>query len=374
MHGRNVSLDTLRSAAIIFVVNCHIASLFTPDGRLSVVQLGGRGVDLFFVLSGWLLGHYLLSELKESVTIELRRFWLRRWLRTLPAYYAMLAFTLAWQLHREQPEPFHWQYLVFAQNYMAHMPYFTISWSLCVEEHFYLAVAPLILLFSRSPRARLLAVPLVLAPAVCRLLGWYGSTEQTHVRYDQCAAGVLLAAVAVYRPVWWRGLCRAAPVLALAGLAATAVNVEERLRDGGRDLQTSAWTLIFSAFVLLANSNDFWRRRARVPGCRFVAERSYALYLVHVEALVVVARLLNYLHVTFLPLAFVLTWGISFLLAEILYRGIERPFMRSRERFSASRSLHAAAPAPAREVAAPTPTVSESVGGVVEALPNASSP
>jgi peptidoglycan/LPS O-acetylase OafA/YrhL len=350
MDRRNVSLDTLRSAAIILVVNCHIASKFA-HGHLRYVQLGGRGVDLFFVLSGWLLGHYLLAELKQTGSLEVRRFWLRRWLRTLPAYYAILALTFAQQFYSYGVGSLHWEFLVFLQNYMVDMhawfsqdssmkviPYFGISWSLCVEEHFYLAVAPLLLLFAKVPRTRLLVVPLLLAPTVCRWLGWYGSGDQTHVRYDQCAAGVVLAATAVFRPGLWRWLCRAAPILALAGLAASAFNVEERLRPGGRDLSTDAWTLIFASFVLLANSNDFWRWRARVPGSRYVAERSYSLYLVHIEALVLVSRLLDRLEVTSLPLAYLLTWIVALAFAEILYRVIERPFMQAREFFGASRS------------------------------------
>jgi peptidoglycan/LPS O-acetylase OafA/YrhL len=358
MDRRNVSLDTLRGAAIVFVINCHIAHFAARDGHLGFVQLGGRGVDLFFVLSGWLLGFYLLTELKQTGTIQLRRFWLRRWLRTLPAYYAMLAFTLAWQYFRFGVGSLHWEYLVFLQNYLPdiethllhnpteHIPYFTISWSLCVEEYFYLAVAPLLLLFARVPRSRLLLVPLLLLPIVCRAAGWYGSTEQTHVRFGQCAAGVLLAAVAIHQPVLWRWLCRAAPVLALAGLVAAITNVVARFHPKGSELWMEAWTLVFSSFVLLANSNDFWRWQARVPGCRFIAERSYALYLVHGEALALVSRLLDRLKIQSLPLSYLLSWTIALLLAEILYRAIERPFMRAREWFDASRSLRLTTPTP----------------------------
>ncbi len=352
MERRNVSLDTLRSAAIVLVVNCHIVARFA-DGRLPAVRLGGKGVDLFFVLSGWLLGHYLLAEVRRTGTVDVRRFWLRRWLRTLPAYYVVLAYTMAWMLFRHGPGSLRWEYLVFAQNYMPELPYFHVSWSLCVEEHFYLVVAPLLLFFAAVPRARFLAVPLLLAPAVCRWTGWYGSDGQTHVRYDQCAAGVVLAAAAVFRPVLWRWLCRAAPLLALVGLAAALENVYARTWSGWPDLGTGAWTLIFASFVLLANSSDFWRWRARVPGCRYVAERSYSLYLIHVEALAIV----SWMKVESLPLAFVLTWGIGLLLAELLYRTVERPLMQARERFAASRSpkLSDARPAPADEPAPALP-------------------
>src|SRR4051794_14167239 len=91
---RNPRLDVLRVAAIVSVVNCHIAAAFHPNGLLGILQLGGHGVDLFFVLSGWLLGKQLCEELRDTGSVDLKRFWLRRWLRTLPAYYAVMSLTI----------------------------------------------------------------------------------------------------------------------------------------------------------------------------------------------------------------------------------------------------------------------------------------
>jgi peptidoglycan/LPS O-acetylase OafA/YrhL len=345
MDRRNVSLDTLRSLAIILVVNCHAATAFDPE-RLYALRGGGHGVDLFFVLSGWLLGHLLFTELKRTGTIDVRRFWLRRWMRTLPAYYAVLLYTFAWQGLGRGNGDLRWCYLCFGQNYLPQMPYFTISWSLCVEEHFYLAVAPLILALFAFPPCRPLLVPLLLAPTVCRWMGWYGNLDQTHVRWDQCAAGVLLAYACVYRPGLWSWLCRLAPALACAGLGVVGYDVAARLNPGAGlpGVPLLAWALAFAALVLLANSSDFWRRRARVPGLRYLAERSYAVYLLHIDALAVVrrlgaSRLLEPLGGFSVPLAFVLTWAVSLALAEVLHRLVERPLIRARERFAASRAV-----------------------------------
>src|SRR6516165_1345813 len=77
---RNPALDVLRSLAIIMVVNCHVAGTFAPAPDQSyskVLQLGGIGVELFFVLSGWLLGRQLCLELADTGTIDVWRFWLR---------------------------------------------------------------------------------------------------------------------------------------------------------------------------------------------------------------------------------------------------------------------------------------------------------
>ena len=150
MKHRNGSMDILRSLAIITVVNCHAGTAFATDPIRSIFGLGGRGVDLFFVLSGWLLGHQLLTELREKGTIEIKRFWLRRWVRTLPAYYAVLLPTYLQQMYKYHELSFNPSFLVFGQTYWSTMPYFGISWSLCVEEHFYLLIAPLLMLLRRG--------------------------------------------------------------------------------------------------------------------------------------------------------------------------------------------------------------------------------
>jgi peptidoglycan/LPS O-acetylase OafA/YrhL len=294
------------------------------------------------VLSGWLLGRQLMRELHDTDTIDLRRFWYRRWLRTLPAYYAVLAFTFAWQLYRGNYD-LCWSYTYFGQTYLTDLPYFGISWSLCVEEHFYLAVAPLMLLFWRVRFSRWLLPVLLALPVVCRVAGWYFHDPgiETHARYDPCALGVLLAAISVARPRLWALLTRLAPVLALVGLIVAGRDAACRLNPqwGLSDQGILAWALIFGSWVLLAAARPNWKI-GRLPGVRYVAERSYALYLLHPEAFAILQKTgaLSF------PVFLALTWVLSLVLAEILYRLVERPGMRLRERFGASRSRAAAPP------------------------------
>jgi peptidoglycan/LPS O-acetylase OafA/YrhL len=346
-HYRYPGLDLLRALAIVLVVNCHAATAFGSRPEYRALQLGGKGVDLFFVLSGWLLGRQLMRELRDTNTIDLRRFWYRRWLRTLPAYYAVLAFTFAWQLARGNYD-LRWSYLFFGQTYLTDLPYFGVSWSLCVEEHFYLAVAPVLLLFWRV-RAALVLLPLLLVlPFVCRSAGWLvhpdGGGIETHARYDPCAVGVLLAAIDVARPRLWAVLRSLAPFLALAGLVAAGRDVACRLNPqwGLGDQGITAWALIFGSWVLLAAARPGWAV-GRLPGVRYVAERSYAVYLLHPEAFALLKKLDGLPFVAFLAL----TWAVSLLLAEVLYRLVERPGMRLRERFGASRTREPAPPAQA---------------------------
>lgn len=339
MKRRNGSLDILRGLAILMVVNCHAVSAYGSSAALYPLQLGGKGVDLFFVLSGWLLGYQLLSELKSSGTVDVSRFWYRRWLRTLPAYYAVLAMTFLWQAAGRGQTDLCWSYLFFGQTYLTDMPYFGVSWSLCVEEHFYLAIAPLLVMFFRYPKTRWLLPVLLLVPPVCRGMGWYGNSTQTHVRWDQCACGVGLAYVAVYRHHLWQRLCRFAPLIALAGLSAAGANVLTRFHPewGAADLGPLPWAMIAVSLVLLGNSSPFWKQRFHLPGARYLADRSYSLYLLHVEAL----ALLKHAPTLPFPVYLALVWIIGLLLAEVLYRAVEQPFMQAREWFAASRTARA---------------------------------
>jgi peptidoglycan/LPS O-acetylase OafA/YrhL len=321
------------------VVNCHVAGTFAPAPDQSyskVLQLGGIGVELFFVLSGWLLGRQLCLELADTGTIDVWRFWLRRWLRTLPAYFAVLALTYVWQVVLKHNWELCWSYLVFLQGYLTDLPYFGVSWSLCVEEHFYLVIAPIFWLVTRA-RALKFVLPLLLViPTVCRSFGWYSHFLESHVRYDPCVVGVLLAAINVFAPRVWSAVGRIAPVLAATGTFALLANFLERAHLGPLRSDWDILTLgfIFGSWVVFATSGGRISRACWLPGARYLADRAYAVYLLHPEALAIVGQIPQ------LPFALrlILTWSISLLLAELLYRIIERPFMQMREKINASRS------------------------------------
>ncbi|HVW70810.1 MAG TPA: acyltransferase [Steroidobacteraceae bacterium] len=333
-HHRDRSLDLLRAMAIVLVVTAHSVLAYGAPPGLAPLQLGGTGVDLFFVLSGWLLGGQLVRELDQTGTVNLQRFWVRRWMRTLPAYYTVLAFTLLQQRIGHPDHPFRPDYLVFLQNYLGPEPFFAVSWSLCVEEHFYLFIAPALLLLVRIGVWRWLPILILFAmPYVCRHLGLYGSMEQTHVHCDGCMLGVALAACRYNAPRVWRALTRYVPVLAvLATLAYLANYVGRWVPElGWHDYSPGIYALVFGTWVVLACRSDWWRQNLYVPGARYVALRSYSIYLLHPEILALLKRFAP--HIPF-PLFYVSAWIGSCLLAEGLYRLVEKPIMDARERLS----------------------------------------
>jgi peptidoglycan/LPS O-acetylase OafA/YrhL len=133
---RNFGLDLLRASAISAVFLSHEVTLT----GIPILGELGTGVDLFFVLSGFLIGRiYFRSSTNPDFTPL--RFWRSRWWRTIPPYFAALAvYFLADRVLLHPPHPeLPWYYCLFLQNYLG-MTGFGPSWSLCVEEHFYLSL------------------------------------------------------------------------------------------------------------------------------------------------------------------------------------------------------------------------------------------
>src|SRR5277367_1234415 len=151
-HGsnmRNKRLDVLRCVAILLVIGHH-AQTFPVWTRT-----GWVGVDLFFVLSGFLISGLLYSEYKKRQNISVGRFFIRRGLKIYPAFYFFLLATLAAQLLLYKGsvplKPYLYE-MLFIQNY--HFAIWQHTWSLAVEEHFYIALALLLLALVRFLPAR----------------------------------------------------------------------------------------------------------------------------------------------------------------------------------------------------------------------------
>ncbi len=146
---RNKRLDVLRCVAILLVIGHH-AQTFPVWTRI-----GWVGVDLFFVLSGFLISGLLYSEYKKRQNISVGRFFIRRGLKIYPAFYFFLAATLAAQLLLYKGsvplKPYLYE-MLFIQNY--HFAIWQHTWSLAVEEHFYIALALLLLALVRFLPAR----------------------------------------------------------------------------------------------------------------------------------------------------------------------------------------------------------------------------
>lgn len=194
---RNIGLDVARAAAILGVFVCHGLNLEVAGKNLFAGL--GSGVELFFVLSGFLIGRIYFRS-SGSSSFSFWNFWRSRWWRTLPPYFAAIAVYVA--VHIMFPvQALHWYYGLFLQNYLG-MTGFGPSWSLCVEEHFYLLLPILALvadlLVERKSLRYLLPiaffVPMILRLVTLEILEplpaqWFWFT---HLHCDGLIAGVWL--------------------------------------------------------------------------------------------------------------------------------------------------------------------------------------
>ena len=142
---RHIGLDLARSIAIILVLFSHSRFLTdSPESYLFLTVGAKFGVELFFVLSGFLIGTVLLRQFEVGLNTKLLfRFWLRRWFRTLPAYFGLLVFI--WIFFSEV----NYLYFFFLQDLVGgNWDLVPVSWSLVIEEWFYLVFPLLIILCS----------------------------------------------------------------------------------------------------------------------------------------------------------------------------------------------------------------------------------
>src|SRR3954471_1539457 len=159
---RQPGLDLLRALALLIVTLYHAGIMGFPlAGR--VHRFGWIGVDLFFVLSGYLIGGQLLEPVARDRQLNLGQFFARRALRILPAYLVVLAIYIILPSWREYPDttPW-WKFFLSVQNIGLHGgTAFSHAWSLGVEDQFYLALPLIVLFLNRRPRAAIV-VPFVI--------------------------------------------------------------------------------------------------------------------------------------------------------------------------------------------------------------------
>ena len=369
-------LDTIRGLAILGVLLYHgfywarDVNLYTPAQRLflKLMSPGQFGVNLFFVLSGFLITGILVDSRNRQDYYK--RFYVRRALRILPAYYATLGILVVFGITTKS---FLWMSLLYSSNlsllFGIAMSY-GVLWSLAVEEHFYLIwptvvrkVSPHVLLWS--------AVAILLASPALRFLcalPQTGKIPDAGCSYYtwNCADGLALGAIMailVRRMENDRGkLKRLSILLAVAGLSIGVIGVPlgitTRMNPIGEALQWIPWNLGFASllgFFLLAASGG--RESYVTPRpLTFLGNISYGLYLYHqlfFGAYDWASRrtnLPNRLHLNLWQS----TWFRVLLssLAAILFayasrRWFEEPFLRMKERFTQSEN-----PSSAQRVAA----------------------
>jgi len=368
-NNRLYGLDTLRAIAIIIVLIYHYQVVVSRENVFGFMsQLGWTGVDLFFVLSGYLIGNQILSAFAKGQDFSLKLFYVRRFLRTLPNYYFVLAlyFLFPVVLSGSATAPL-WAFLTFTQNLDMHAgETFTHSWSLCIEEQFYLifpVIALLIAYTKRSiPIAWMAIVSAMLFAIALRTLRGFNLYENSeaaisiqpfmeHIYYfsltrlDELLPGVAIALLKNFHPETYAKILRRGNLLLILGLASvsTMFYVYYHYPYGTSllvvSLGYSLLAISFAILVLAALSPHSILHRIRIPGAASLALWSYAIYLIHKPLFQVLkAPLTEYgVDINDWP-GVVIIMAVSIFCGWALYFFVETPFMNLRGKYFPSNS------------------------------------
>lgn len=360
-HDRMFGLDLCRTMAIVSVVIGHMLQHSSPNAYLaSIGFIAIFGVDLFFCLSGFLIGRILLQE-SEKWPIEkdrgVMRFWYRRWMRTLPLY--LFFFFVELKLYWGGASSISGQaaYLVFAQNLAWPMPnFYSLTWSLTVEEWFYLLFPLMILMvigFGKSPRIAVLTTIIIflLVPPILRytlfdVQGSFNNLDPNirHVvifRLDSIGFGVLVA----YIDKWHKPLFNKIADLWWV-FTALAIGCMVFIKWNYFDMpETSAMmTFYFSlSAIVFAGLIPFFTGLAPTSisllnrFIKYTSLISYSLYLGHILAFTVVMYIFRQLGIfdKIYPnpwITYTLFLVFAYLLATFTYLVIEKPMLALRDK------------------------------------------
>lgn len=303
-------LDHLRAVAIVLVFGFHYAALFaSPEWLKKISTFGWTGVDLFFVLSGYLISSQLFAGIAKGEKISFPAFFLKRFFRIIPAYLLVVAiyFSVPAAREREAPAPL-WKYLSFTQNLGLNLRTqgtFSHAWSLCIEEQFYL-IFPLLLIalvsFNAFKRSKWLLLVLflgglaarwyvydhIVAPQLADESGWATWYQwiyyPTYSRLDGLLSGVAIAALFRFRPLLKEKITRYGNLWSLISLLLLATAYWVCTEETSFTASVFGFPLLSIAYGLLvigaiSPSSLLYRFPSAIT--TKIAALSYAIYLTH---------------------------------------------------------------------------------------------
>lgn len=348
MRGRSVELDFVRGIAIIAVMGYHFHVNQTGSALISIIEyplknFGREGVNLFFTLSGFLVGGLLLRQYAEKGHVDAGRFIVRRMFKIWPAYYVLILFHSV--VGRHPLDSFLWQNLTHLQNYFGTS--ISQTWSLAVEEHFYLFLPALLLLFARwkmragSIISVLGGICVIVLIARCLVVA--GGDLQaaffyTQYRIDSLLYGVILAAIYWMKPDVYQGIAKRtgwllAVVTVLVAWLVLATKHEPLDESIGYTIQAIG----FCAFIVLMLEHSGKVRASRVyRGVAWLGVYSYGIYLWHSLALApgdIVIRKATALGLPPAAIWFVALAAqaaVAIIAGYVMTRAVEYPFLRLR--------------------------------------------
>ena len=361
LHG----LDHLRAIAILLVMIFHYGSSI-PAFLEPIRTIGWTGVDLFFVLSGYLIGYQLLKEYQREQQINFKQFYIKRFFRIIPAYISVLIlyFSLG-QFAEGNGLPNIFRFLSFTQNYGLDpqtQKSFSHAWSLCVEEQFYLILPIIIFIIFRSKLQRLspyLFLSLIILGFLIRHYNWetfvqphidsgdrkqmvYGFLENiyypTHNRMDGLIIGVMIAAIFTFKPEIKKVLTKNGNLMLVIGLLLFAIAyqicqslISYQAMIFGLPLISLAYGILLIGVI----SPSCILHRVKSRFTYTIAILSYAIYLTHKQLYSLIKKGIDLIGIEELHIyTFWICMVIAIIGGLVLHLLIEKPFLRMRKHYT----------------------------------------
>lgn len=352
-HNRVYGLDLFRAIAIIIVLRNHgsiiSGHVFANIPSIPLID----GVELFFVLSGFLIGSILIKKMdaeKRMTFPILLNFWKRRWFRTLPNYYLILFINFLlvnYGIINGDIQKCTYKFLFFLQNfYEGFVGFFWESWSLSIEEWFYIILPLFILLFSflKPKKALLITIILLLIIPLLYRIGvsdrpvnsfWLDVHFRKVVltRLDSITFGVLAAYIKFYYANFWH---KNANIMFIVGLIIIYIN--PYMPEGPNSIyaKTVSFSITsFGAALLLSKADSLksFKYNAIGKSITFISIISYSMYLVHFALVAQVIKKnfpaeTNTEHL-FLYISY---WVITIVISYLIYRFYEKPITDIRDK------------------------------------------
>jgi len=356
LHG----LDHLRAFAIIFVFFFHYGRLFPhPEWTNTVSKFGWTGVDLFFVLSGYLIASQLFKTIVAQNKISLKEFFIKRFFRIIPIYLFVVAiyFLLPLMRERESLAPL-WKYLTFTQNIeldVRTQGTFSHAWSLCIEEQFYFFL-PLILLllisFKSIKKGLWILIALFLFGFFIRYytyrnlftpvtdeswLNWYKWIYYpTWTRLDGLLVGVSVAGLLEFKSGFSKKILNYGNLLFVLGLIIFATTYFVCADEESLIATVFGFPLVaigYGFIVLSALSPKCFLHKYKSKITTQIATLSYGIYLIHKIVIhVTQTQFSRFSIVNDSNMMFLFCIAAVFIISLLLNETIEKPFLKLRKK------------------------------------------
>jgi len=361
MKSRVFGLDLMRSLAMFSVVAAH-----SGFDVLFGLRHGIIAVESFFVMSGFLIGEMLIRDFREGFDLQdLKTFWIKRWFRTLPLYYCVLLLKFIFIDHSISWNIFY--YFFFLQNNFYGINFLSVSWTLVLEEWFYLIMPLLFFIAFRgginAVRFYWFVVVFIVCSNLARL-GWVAYFDRPYgaivgnfpFRLDSFLVGVGLAAVKLFSGKIFEMMARA--WFFLLGLALLFVLLYFfRQSDGGNLAEAdtvwvrTVWFSLISLSIMLLlpffciSPAILWL--ARFPALNFtitwLSFLSYPIYLVHLDIFRLIDRFLPQNYSWHPAMSIGLKVSVTVLFSILLYRFVHEPFIALRTKLTGGKKTSVAA-------------------------------